>query len=228
MAYYEILYRMKVKYILVLAGMTLMLSSCVVSKKKYESLLSAKRSCDRRNRGLTEQVAGLENSVDKKVKQIAILGEKVKGMQEEYNNLKYDMSASNAQKSSQIDKLSEKLNLTIKDKKTIKAEKSELKNDIEWLQKLKELNRVKIDSLQTLTQQLQQKTEMLEEKNKSQNLQEGKMEEQVATLKDKLDIANTRLKRAQTLNAKLQKELVQKSKAKEVKEVIDTTLNKAK
>lgn len=228
MAYYEILYRMKVKYILVLAGMTLMLSSCVVSKKKYESLLSAKRSCDRRNRGLTEQVAGLENSVDKKVKQIAILGEKVKGMQEEYNNLKYDMSASNAQKSSQIDKLSEKLNLTIKDKKTIKAEKSELKNDIEWLQKLKELNRVKIDSLQTLTQQLQQKTEMLEEKNKSQNLQEGKMEEQVAALKDKLDIANTRLKRAQTLNAKLQKELVQKSKAKEVKEVIDTTLNKAK
>lgn len=196
----------------------------MVSRKKYDSLLSAKRSCDRRNRGLVEQVASLESTVDGKVKQIGVLDGKLKGMKEEYNNLKYDMSASNAQKSSEIDQLSEKLNNTIKDKKSIKAQTAELKNDLAWLRKLKELNRTKIDSLQTLTYVLNQKVAILQEENLEKTNGVSVLKEEIEQLKEKLDIANTRLKRAQTLNEKLQKDLVaqsKKAKASATKKVVE-------
>lgn len=200
----------------------------MVSRKKYDSLLSAKRSCDRRNRGLVEQVASLESTVDGKVKQIGVLDGKLKGMKEEYNNLKYDMSASNAQKSSEIDQLSEKLNNTIKDKKSIKAQTAELKNDLAWLRKLKELNRTKIDSLQTLTYVLNQKVAILQEENLEKTNGVSVLKEEIEQLKEKLDIANTRLKRAQTLNEKLQKDLVaqsKKAKASATKKVVEKQNN---
>lgn len=200
----------------------------MVSRKKYDSLLSAKRSCDRRNRGLVEQVASLESTVDGKVKQIGVLDGKLKGMKEEYNNLKYDMSASNAQKSSEIDQLSEKLNNTIKDKKSIKAQTAELKNDLAWLRKLKELNRTKIDSLQTLTYVLNQKVAILQEENLEKTNGVSVLKVEIEQLKEKLDIANTRLKRAQTLNEKLQKDLVaqsKKAKASATKKVVEKQNN---
>lgn len=216
---------MKFKYILSLTLMSLVLSSCFVSKRKYDNLLISKRSCDRKNRGLNQQISGLEEDLGNRVKELAVLGDKVKNIQKEYNNLKYDMSASNAQKSSQIDQLSKKLNTTIKDKKSITAETAELKNNVEWLKKMKELNRDKIDSLKTVTHNLYQKTELLlMEKNEKVEAKK-ELEGQITTLKEKLKNTHTLLKKEQDTNKKLQAELAKIKKDNEIQKTIKAENN---
>jgi len=92
---------MKIK-LLVLGMLSLMFTSCVVSKKKYEELEYAKRRSD-------AKVLALDKQNSKKKKQINELNSKLDETLSEYNEMKNSMSESNAKKNTQIDELSTEL-----------------------------------------------------------------------------------------------------------------------
>lgn len=78
------------------------LSSCVVSKKKYEELAYAKRRSD-------AKVVALDKENSKKGKHINQLNSKLDQTLAEYNEMKNSMSESNAMKNSEIDEMSTEL-----------------------------------------------------------------------------------------------------------------------
>ncbi|MPQ47927.1 hypothetical protein GCQ56_13020 [Marinifilum sp. N1E240] len=88
--------------LLVLSLVSLMLSSCVVSKKKYEELEYAKRRSD-------AKVSALDKENSKKKKQIGDLNSKLDKTLAEFNEMKNSMAESNAMKNSEIDGLSTEL-----------------------------------------------------------------------------------------------------------------------
>ncbi|WP_282126530.1 DUF4164 family protein [Marinifilum flexuosum] len=92
---------MKIK-LLVLSLASLMLTSCVVSKKKYEELEYAKRRSD-------AKVSALDKENSKKKKQITQLNSKLDKTLAEYNEMKNSMAESNAKKNTEIDELSTEL-----------------------------------------------------------------------------------------------------------------------
>lgn len=92
---------MKIK-LLVLSLASLMLTSCVVSKKKYEELEYAKRRSD-------AKVTALDKENSKKKKQITQLNSKLDKTLAEYNEMKNSMAESNAKKNTEIDELSTEL-----------------------------------------------------------------------------------------------------------------------
>ena len=82
------------------------LSSCVVSKKKYEALQKSKRRSDKK----VAQLSKDNKNKDKKIKNLS--GDLAK-TRSEYNEMKNQLSASNAMKNSEIDNLNtEILNLS--------------------------------------------------------------------------------------------------------------------
>ncbi|PXY01012.1 hypothetical protein DF185_10170 [Marinifilum breve] len=88
--------------LLVLSLASLMLTSCVVSKKKYEELEYAKRRSD-------AKVSALDKENSKKKKQITQLNSKLDKTLAEYNEMKNSMAESNAKKNTEIDELSTEL-----------------------------------------------------------------------------------------------------------------------
>lgn len=88
--------------LLVLTLASLMLSSCVVSKKKYEELEYAKRRSD-------AKVSALDKENSKKKKQINQLNSKLDQTLAEFNEMKNSMAESNAKKNTEIDELSTEL-----------------------------------------------------------------------------------------------------------------------
>ncbi|RUT79214.1 hypothetical protein [Ancylomarina longa] len=92
---------MKIKFLL-LSVIPLLITSCVVSKKKYEELEYAKRRSD-------AKVVALDKENSKKKKQINHLNSKLDETLAEYNEMKNSMSESNAKKNTEIDELSTEL-----------------------------------------------------------------------------------------------------------------------
>ncbi|MGQ1909882.1 hypothetical protein ACT3CE_08845 [Marinifilum sp. RC60d5] len=86
----------------VLSMASLMLTSCVVSKKKYEELEYAKRRSD-------AKVAALDKENSKKKKQLGELNSKLDLTLAEFNEMKNSMAESNAMKNTEIDELSTEL-----------------------------------------------------------------------------------------------------------------------
>ncbi|MFR1240193.1 MAG: hypothetical protein ACLSDJ_03315 [Butyricimonas faecihominis] len=114
---------------------TLLLSSCV-SKKKYEELARAKRSIDR-------EVATLEN--DKKS-----LESEMQKLKDDFNAVRYQLTANNAAKDKQIDDLNTQLR-ALQNKES--ALKSELKDVSEQVK-----SKVQSSEGQLAELQLQQRT----------------------------------------------------------------------
>ncbi|GAB7087139.1 hypothetical protein JCM15579A_12430 [Marinifilum fragile] len=79
-----------------------MLTSCVVSKKKYEELEYAKRRSD-------AKVSALDKENSKKKQQITQLNFKLDKTLAEFNEMKNSMAESNAKKNTEIDELSTEL-----------------------------------------------------------------------------------------------------------------------
>jgi peptidoglycan hydrolase CwlO-like protein len=92
----------------------LLITSCVVSKKKYEELEFAKRRSDAKMHALDE-----ENT--KKKEEIEDLNSKLNKTLAEYNEMKNSMAESNAQKNSEIDNLSTELIDLASDTTTLKT-----------------------------------------------------------------------------------------------------------
>lgn len=90
------------KKLLALCIIPLMISSCVVSKKKYERLEFAKRRSD-------AKVVALDKENSKKKKQIKNLNSKLDLTLAEFNEMKNSMAESNAMKNTEIDELSTEL-----------------------------------------------------------------------------------------------------------------------
>ncbi|MCT4603552.1 MAG: hypothetical protein N4A59_11725 [Marinifilum sp.] len=88
--------------LLALSMASLMLTSCVVSKKKYEELEYAKRRSD-------AKVTALDKENSKKKKQINQLNSKLDKTLAEFNEMKNSMAESNAKKNTEIDELSTEL-----------------------------------------------------------------------------------------------------------------------
>lgn len=88
--------------LLILLSVSVMMSSCVVSKKKYEELEYAKRRSD-------AKVAALDSENSKKKKQIDQLNNKLDETLAEFNEMKNSMAESNAKKNTEIDELSTEL-----------------------------------------------------------------------------------------------------------------------
>ena len=92
---------MKIKW-LFFVTISFMLTSCVVSKKKYEEMEYAKRRCD-------AKVLALDKENSKKNKQIDQLNTKLDQTLSEFNEMKNSMAESNAKKNTEIDELSTEL-----------------------------------------------------------------------------------------------------------------------
>lgn len=198
---------MKVKYIVTGLLLTVVLSSCVVSKKKYDTLYSAKLASDRKVRNLLKEKNALEISLEDKITTIAGLKGKLSTLKEEFNNLKYDMSASNAQKSSEIDKLSKKLDNTLKDKASIKEKTQELEGDLNWLRKQRQLNTEKIDTLEATIKDLENQVKVLEVAKQITTNSLNTAQQKIEDLVSKVNATQELLNREKATNIKLQKQL---------------------
>ncbi len=211
---------MKIKHIIIVILLALGVSSCVVSKKKYDTLNMAKQYADRKVRNLLKEKSYLESNLEDRNAKIAGLQTNLRDLKEEFNRVKYDMSASNAQKSSEIDNLSKKLNNTLKDKENIKEKTQELEGDLNWLRKQRQMNTEKIDSLTATIRGLKREIETIKaEKNiASDSLQVA--EQKIMDLKSKVNATQELLSREKEMNLKLQKQLANLPKGQAKKEEI--------
>lgn len=198
---------MKVRYVITALILTLSLSSCVVSKKKYEALNMAKQASDRKVRSLLREKGQLEESVEEKVATISTLSSKLRGLKEEFNNLKYDMSASNAQKSSEIDKLSKKLGNTLKDKESIKEKSAELQGDLNWLRKEKQRQAEQISEMEATIKGLESQITTLQTSKEAATTSLSTTKQEIEDLTSKVNALEELLRREKDTNTKLQKQL---------------------
>ncbi len=198
---------MKIKYILAAVVLAFGLSSCVVSKKKYDTLTLAKQASDRKVRSLLKEKRQLEADVASRENTIGTLEGKLRSLKEEFNNLKYDMSASNAQKSSEIDKLSKKLNNTLKNAKSEQEKSKELEGDLNWLRKLRQQNEEKISSLEAQIQSLENEVNTLKSANEVATNSKASSQQKIEDLTSKVNALEELLKRERATNTKLQEEL---------------------
>lgn len=198
---------MKIKFIIIAILFSLGLNSCVVSKKKYDILNMAKQASDRKVRSLLKQKQHLEKSVDEKVAKISALGNKLQGLKEEFNNLKYDMSASNAQKSSEIDNLTKKLGSTMKDKESIKEKSAELEGDLNWLRKEKQRQAEQISQMESTIKSLENQVATLQNTKEAATNSLSANKQKIEDLTSKVNALEELLKREKATNTKLQKQL---------------------
>lgn len=198
---------MKIKFIIIVILFSLGLNSCVVSKKKYDTLNMAKQASDRKVRSLLKQKQHLEKSVDEKVAKISALGNKLQGLKEEFNNLKYDMSASNAQKSSEIDNLTKKLGSTMKDKESIKEKSAELEGDLNWLRKEKQRQAEQISQMESTIKSLENQVATLQNTKEAATNSLSANKQKIEDLTSKVNALEELLKREKATNTKLQKQL---------------------
>lgn len=210
---------MKMKYIITALILTIGLSSCVVSKKKYNALNMAKQASDRKVRNLLKEKGQLEKSVDEKIATISTLNGKLSRLKEEFNNLKYDMSASNAQKSSEIDNLTQKLGNTIKDKESIKEKSDELEGDLNWLRKEKQRQAEQISEMEVTIKELENQITILQASKDTATSSLSATQQQIEDLTSKVNALEELLKREKDTNAKLQKQLSNQPKAEEIPEI---------
>lgn len=206
---------MKTKQIIGLLILAVGLSSCVVSKKKYEALNMAKQASDRKVRSLLKNKKELEQSLENKETAINSLQGKMRTLKEEFNNLKYDMSASNAKKSSEIDKLTKKLGHTLKDKKNIIEKSAELEGDLNWLRKEKQRQAELISEMEANIKTLENKIETLEATKAANTTTLETTKVKIEDLTSEINALKERLKREQETNAKLQKQLSSGAKTSE-------------
>lgn len=202
---------MKLNHIFSTLVLSLLLSSCVVSKKKYEAMENAKLAADRKVRMLTGEKNNLLSTLGKRDATISSLTEKLKSLKSEYNNLKYDMSASNAQKSSQIDNLTKKLGNTIKNQENIQEKKEALENDLSWLKKDRNTKAQQITELQEKVKTLESDIEALRAENLSTTeaatAKADSTNQIIEDLTSEVNALKIRLERAQQLNDKMQEQL---------------------
>ena len=108
-------YEKRIIYISGILIFTLLLSSCV-SKKKYEELARAKRSIDR-------EVATLEN--DKKS-----LESEMQKLKDDFNAVRYQLTANNAAKDKQIDDLNTQLRALQSKESALKSELKDVSEQV--------------------------------------------------------------------------------------------------
>ncbi len=203
---------MKLKYIIGSFILALTLSSCVVSKKKYDTLSRAKFASDRKVRTLLREKGKLQRTLEENQQRVLSLKNNLRSLKEEFNNLKYDMSASNAKKSSEIDKLSKKLNNTLKDKESFSEKTQELKDNLDWLRKKRQENTATIDSLSTKCKALESQVRRLEAAKNATKNTNSEYHQKILNLKSKVNALNELLKREKATNQRLQKALQSKPK----------------
>lgn len=201
---------MRLKHLVLLLSVLIGLSSCVVSKKKYEALESAKRISDSKVRKLLREKQELIATVGEQETTIGTLTEKAQDLKQEFNDFKYAMSESNAQKSTDIDKLTRELTTAQKAKDTYSEKSKELESDLEWLRKERQRNSEKIAQLEATIKEMEREKAVLETSRQSIADAKQSAEEKIKALTDDIEILKLRLERSQVQNAKLQKELVAK------------------
>lgn len=210
---------MKIKHIVTVLVLALGMSSCVVSKKKYEALNMAKQASDRKVRSLLKNKNQLEQSLKEKTATISTLNAKLLGLKEEFNNLKYDMSASNAQKSSEIDNLTKKLGHTIKDKENIKEKSAELEGDLSWLRKEKQRQAEQISKMEATITDLESQVSTLESAKQTTSSSLDATQQKIEDLTSEVNACKELLKREKATNAKLQKQLTNQPKEEAIPEI---------
>lgn len=217
---------MRARHLALLLTVLIGFSSCVVSKKKYEALESAKRISDSKVRKLLREKQELIATVGEQEKTIGTLTEKAQNLKQEFNDFKYAMSESNAQKSTDIDKLTRELTSVQKAKESYSEKSKELENDLTWLRKERQRNSEKIAQLETTIKEMERERAVLETSRKSIVDAKESAEEKIKTLTDDVEILKLRLERSQVQNAKLQKELVAKSSSPETAPATTKETNK--
>lgn len=108
---------------LILSSMVL-LSGCVVSKKKYEALSSAKKRSDMRVRELSSENRELSQKLESKTKESKKLSSQLDQLKKEYNSIKNQMLENNAKKTTLIEDLNRKLS-------SLNTDKSALRDSLE-------------------------------------------------------------------------------------------------
>lgn len=210
---------MKIKHVIIVIALALGVSSCVVSKKKYEALSTAKRYADRKVRNLLKEKTHLQSELEDKNDRISKLQANLRTLKEEFNNFKYDMSASNAKKSSEIDNLSKKLNNTLKDKQNIKEKTQELEGDLNWLRKQRQMNTEKIDTLTATIRGLERELASVTAAKSASASSLQIAEQKITDLTSKVNATQELLNREKAKNLKLQKQLANQPRKRPKKQV---------
>lgn len=96
-----------------------MLTSCVVSKKKYDSLASAKKKSDSRANQLRKENTDLNKQLSKANAENKKNGKQLDDLKAEYNKIRNQMMANNAQKTATIDELNRQLATLSTDKSSL-------------------------------------------------------------------------------------------------------------
>ncbi len=97
------------------------------------------------------------------------------------------MSASNAQKSSEIDNLSKELNSSLKAKESVDEKTQELKDNLDWLRKERQGYSEQVDSLSTQSKALKKDVLRLEEERKSLKASNLEFQRKIRTLTSKVN-----------------------------------------
>ncbi len=146
---------------LILLSLTaLLLSSCVVSKKKYEQMAFAKRRSDAKLSAL-----GKEN--DRNKKSLSDLRSRLEKTLADYNEMKNSMAESNAKKNTEIDELSTELQGLASDTTSLKTRLEETIERYNNLKRENKQNEVTIDNLKRDIKALKSEKYLLSKKVKA-------------------------------------------------------------
>ncbi len=151
---------MKNKLILLSVATTILLSSCVVSKRKYEEMAFAKRRSDAKLSAL-----GKEN--DRNKKSLSDLRSRLDKTLADYNEMKNSMAESNAKKNTEIDELSSELQGLASDTTSLKTRLEETIERYNNLMRENKGNEITIDNLKREIKKLNNEKYRLSTKIKS-------------------------------------------------------------
>lgn len=96
-----------------------MLTSCVVSKKKYDSLAASKKKSDSRANQLRKENTDLNKQLSKEKAENKKNSKQLESLKAEYNKIRNQMMANNAQKTATIDELNRQLATLSTDKSSL-------------------------------------------------------------------------------------------------------------
>jgi peptidoglycan hydrolase CwlO-like protein len=201
---------MNQRFLIVSLSVSVLLSSCVVSKKKYEELEYAKRRSD-------SKVRALDKENTQKDEKISSLNGKLDQTLAEFNEMKNSMAESNAMKTSEIDALSTELMGMASD--TVRL-KEKLSSTLELYRRAKNQNvshSAKIENLESRLGQLKDDSLQL-----AKDLKAAQVELNWASKKveDQKKLGSQKVKQKENEIAALKKELdVYKGKASWLRKV---------
>ncbi len=150
--------------LLILTVLTLLLSSCVVSKKKYDSLAFAKRRSD-------AKYSALDKKNKQNEKDLEALRSRLDRTLADYNDMKNSMAESNAKKTTEIDELSNELQGLENGTSSLKTRLEETEQRYNNLKEENKRNEITIDNLKKDIKMLKNEKYQLSKKIKSTNVE---------------------------------------------------------